>query len=170
MEALHHRHQRREAEANIRQELEANRTGLVAQAPIALAELGTLRKTLAVLEAASEGKQSPHDAVKITFHEEPIPDAAWRTASSTGVLAYMDYGEVENFAAAYKKQELLDAAEQAALEDYEQFLPLLSQNEKDISADKAREALPLVRRACGHVTGMLDIGQGTLETYNDVLK
>jgi hypothetical protein len=169
-EAMHHRHQRKEAETNIRLELTSNRDSLHTQAPVVMDELHNLGLFLTLLQDQRDGKPVPTGKLNLQFHEAPIPDAAWRTAGSTGVLAFMDYGEVEKLAAAYKQQDMLEKAEESALEDYLEFLPLLDQNQQLISKDGAAEALPLVRRAYGHVEGMLDIGKGTLDSYDDALK
>lgn len=170
-EAMHHRHQRREAEENIRQELEHNRTLLRTKAPEVLAERDNLVMVMDVLVSRSNGAPFPDiKELKVGFHEENIPDAAWRTASSTGVLAYMDYGEVERFADAYKQQEMLQNAQEQALDDYLQLTPGFHGMSKELTPEQAKDMLPFARRALGHVNGMLAVGQGTMESYDAALK
>lgn len=170
-ETLHHRHQRKEAEVNIREELESNRRLLREAGPAVREERANLLKLLAYLEERSSGKSLPGDrAIQIGFQEAPIPDAAWRTASSTGVLAYMEYGEVEKFSDAYKQQSMLQSEEEEALEDYLEFTPLLGIEHRDLTAEEAHEAIPAVRRALARVNGMLALGEGTLGSYDEALK
>ena len=170
-EALHHRHQRKEAEANIRQELRQNRELLQAAAPRVNDENKQMLVLLAALEAHVGGAPMPAaDQIKVGFNETPIPDAAWRTASTTGVLDYMEYEEVERFADAYKQQDMLQTAEENALNDYLEFIPILHFHGKDLTPEQAREALPTVRHAIAHLTGMLALGQGTLSAYDEALK
>jgi len=170
-EAMHHRHQRKEAETNIRQELQANRDMLLKSAPNVLAERDNLIKVITALEAISSGTPSSQlHGLQVNFDESPIPDSAWTTASSTGVLSYMEYSEVQTFADAYKQQGMLQAEEEQALEDYLEFSPLLEMHHKDLTPALANEALPAVRRALAHVSGMLAIGAGTKSSYDDALK
>ena len=171
VEALHHRHQRQEAEANIRAEIAQNLGGLKRAAPTVLAERASLLKMLVALDDLAAGKQDAMEqAEKLQFHEEPIPDAAWQTASNTGVLAYMEYDEVERFSAAYKQQAMLQIAEEKALDDYLEFLPLLELHGKALTAPQAAQVLPAVQHALAHLNGMLALGQGAFETYGDALK
>jgi hypothetical protein len=168
VEAMHHRHLKKEAETNIRQELRDNRDQLKSDAPGALKELQDMTQIASFLATRSRDQPATLTGVSMRFHEGPIQDAAWRTASSTGVLSYMDYAEVEKFSSAYKEQAMLQAAEEQALEDYLLLGPTLHGSES--TADAAKEALPYARRAQAHLSGMLDIGAGTLDAYNDALK
>ncbi len=170
-EALHHRHQRKEAEANIRHELQSNEDLLVRSAPYVIAERVSLLKLIGAMESVSAGNKVPVlDGIKVEFSEQNIPDAAWMTAGGTGVLSFMDYGEVQRFADAYKQQNMLQAEEEQALNDYLEFSPILQTHGKDLTPALANEALPIMRRALAHVSGMLAIGEGTKASYNDALK
>ena len=124
VEALHHRHQREEAESLIRREIQNNLNTLHEGAPGAVAELGQMTHVLETLEARTRSEPGVLHESDFIFHEAPMQDAAWRTASSTGALAYMDYAEVERFSDAYKEQALLQGMEEQALEDYLQLLPV----------------------------------------------
>lgn len=171
VEALHHRHQRKEAEANIRQELRQNQKLLTEKGPEVSQEGKQMLALLAALEDHSAGKPLPSASqLKVTFSETPIPDAAWRTASTTGVLNYMDYDEVQAFAEAYKQQEMLQGAEENALNDYLEFIPVLQIHGENLTPEQAKEALPVVRHAIAHLNGMLALGQGTLGAYREALK
>ena len=172
-EALHHRHERREAEEIIRRELEENRKDLQKGATVLAQERTSLLATLAFVEARSEAKPlSPSKEMGFAFQEVEIQDVAWRTASSTGVLSFMPYEEVEQFAEAYREQELLQTTEQRALDDFLQLSSFRSawENPAAMSQERAKEAMPYVRRALGDLTGIFAIGQGTLEAYKEALK
>lgn len=172
-EALHHRRERKEAQESIRRELEDNREGAHNGAPSVLKERKTLQDLLALVEARSQGKQITLPAgAGFGFSESEIPDAAWRTASSTGVLSYMDYGQVEKFAAAYREQDLLQKQEQQTLNDYLQLSSFFHPGETPmvITPESAKEILPYLRRCLGDVNGILAVGVGTLAAYNEALK
>lgn len=102
-ESIHHRHQRREAEENIRHELEANRSLLRGSAARVQSERDNLLRVIMALETIAGGKEPAGiSSLRVDFIEANIPDSAWTTASSTGVLSFMEYSEVQKFADAYK--------------------------------------------------------------------
>jgi len=171
-EALHHRHQREEAEAQIRQEIQNNLTKLHDGAPVVFAERAQMMNVLKTLETRIEGQSGELHENDFVFREGPLQDAAWRTASSTGVLSYMDYAEVERFSEAYKEQELLQSMEEQALDDYLQLMPILSSHadKGDVSPEAAKDALPYVRKIVAHLNGMLDVGAGANGAYEQALK
>jgi hypothetical protein len=172
-EAIHHRHQRKEAETQIRDEIQTNLEKLKDGAPEVMAERSSMMKVLQTLEARAQGQPLGElQESEFTFHEGPLEDSAWLTASSTGVLSYMDYAEVERFSSAYKEQELLQTMEEHALDDYLQLTPILMGNAKkgDVTLDAAKDALPYVRKIVAHLDGMLAVGNGTIGSYDQALK
>jgi hypothetical protein len=171
-EAIHHRHQREEAETQIRNELQGNLAKLRDAAPGVFAERAQMMKVLQTLEARAQGQPGTLHESDFIFHENPIQDAAWRTAASTGVLSYMDYGEVERYSDAYKEQDLLQKMEEQALDDYLELVPILvnHSSQGDVSPEAAKEALPYVRKVIAHLNGMIAVGNGTLGSYQDALK
>ena len=169
-EAWHHRQQRREAEAEIREELNENRQLLMKAAGPVRAERNNLVQAIRTYRVRSAGKPTDTTKIDLTFNEEPIPDAAWRAAIASGVLAYMPYDQVKRFAAAYQVQTLLEQAEDSAFDDYLQMNPVLDRGETEITPEAATEALPAMHRALGHLNGMLSYGEGTLHAYEDALK
>ncbi|MDP9049331.1 MAG: hypothetical protein M3O31_01200 [Acidobacteriota bacterium] len=168
VEALHHRHQRQEAEQKIREEIRTNESSLIAGAPYVLAERKVLLQALQDLEGfAVDKNRQDLGKLKFVFSEQEIPDAAWRAASSTGVLEYLPYDEVESFSDAYREQALLQVMEQRALEDYLELTPQLDH-------EPTKEDVPAIisstRKALGHLNGILAAGSGTLNSYKVVLK
>lgn len=171
-EALHHRHQREEAETLIRQEIQANLAKLHEAAPGVFAERTQMMKVQQTLEARVQGQPGTLHESDFVFHEAPIQDAAWRTAASTGVLSYMNYAEVERFSDAYKEQDLLQKMEEQALGDYFELMPILVNHSDhgDVSPDSAKDALPYVRKIVADLNGMVAVGTGTAGSYEDALK
>jgi len=173
VEAINHHNQRKEAEAQIRQEIRENRTTIQNNAPVLKAEIAGMTKALTVLERLSAGQKLPDVSLKekeLQFSEGSMQDSAWRTANSTGVLSYMDYSEVEEFSQAYKEQDLLQAMEEQTANDYLELLPILANHTKDMTPEEAKEALPFARSAVGHLSGTYFIGVGTMSAYDSVLK
>ena len=172
VEAVHHRHQREEAETLIRREIQNNLTRLRGDAPQSTTELHQMTSVLQTLEARAQSQPGVLNEKDFIFREAPIQDAAWRTANSTGVLDFMDYAEVERFSEAYKEQALLQTMEEQALEDYLELLPILAHHGSDgsVSPEAARDAIPYTRRIVAHLNGMLDVGGGTVGAYEAALE
>ena len=172
VEAVHHRHQREEAETLVRREIQNNLNKLQDGAPQALAELHQMSRVLQTLEARAQSQPGALNEKDFIFHEAPIQDAAWRTAASTGALTLMNYAEVERFSDAYKEQALLQTMEEQALDDYLELVPILANHGKEgvVSPETASAAIPFARRVVAHLSGMLDVGAGTIGTYQAALK
>ena len=172
VEKLHHRHQRQEAETKIRDELRSNQemllgsvAGLQDERKVMISYIGFLRDT----EKGNDpgGQQR----VQLQFHEGEIPDAAWRTASSTGVMEYLPYDEIETFADAYREQALLQTIAQKALEDYLELIPMQQSDAKTrLTPEDARLQMPIALQALGHLNGMMAVGAGTLDSYKRALQ
>ena len=172
-EAIHHRHERNEAEAMIRQELRENRDAAQAGAPLVVSESKSLEAVLSFVEDRSQnGHGQPSADAKVEFTEGELQDAAWRTASSTGVLSFFDYTQVERLAAAYKEQDLLQTTLERTLDDFLQLSSVLPKSNglNTLTAQGATEALPYLRKTVGDLRGVLAIGQGTLTAYDHALK
>ncbi|MDQ2926181.1 MAG: hypothetical protein M3R43_11585 [Acidobacteriota bacterium] len=172
VEAMHHRHQRQEAEATIREEIRQNRDDLVKAQNNIHTEIKNMVKVLDFLQARVKGQTGDAKGLTLEFNEGPLQDAAWRTAASTGVVSYMDYAAVEKYAVAYKEQGQFEVMEQQALDEYLQLDSYVVKgfDPTALNADDVKAALPDVRRALAHLEGMLDVSRGTLRSYDDALK
>jgi hypothetical protein len=169
-EAMHHRHERREAEAMIRQEITTNGHKIEDSRVQFEEERDGMNRVVDSLEAVSEGKPLTLQEKDFVFHQSPMQDSAWRTASSTGALSYMEYQQVEKFSDAYKEQDDLEAMEKLTLEDYLQLIPILEHHAKEMDAARAKDALVYARRAVAHLNGMYFIAIGTMGSYHDALQ
>jgi len=177
VEWMHHRHQRHEAEEKIREEISKNEKALEEGAPILMEEFKTISEVAAALRESLNGKGPGDKHWNMEYQETEIPDAAWRTANSTGVLEYLPYDEVEKFGDAYREQALLQSMEQKAFDDYlelgpymrpdpdekHMILPMDAQHK--ISREDAEHLLPITLRAFGHLAGVWGAGKGTSGSY-----
>lgn len=175
-EAWHHRHQRREAEENIRVELERNRATVKDGLPKVIAETKQMVEVMKILEERSRNSAPEGDisVMAVRFEQSPMNDAAWRTASSTGALSYMPYEEVQRFSGAYKEQEMIDAASRRTLEDYLELGPYWpiwkgETSLKSLDPATATEALRIARRAIGDLNGMVALAAGADGAYKSAL-
>jgi hypothetical protein len=181
VEAMHHRHQRIEAEALIRQEIRQNAESLEKAATQGnysiLKERDNLAHFITMTRGVLNGEQPPAgQKIDLGFHEEEIPDSAWRTATNTGVLEYMPYDEVERFGDAYREQALLQSMAQKTLEDYLELSASIDATRVNqgknpfVTKDDAVRAMEIAQRAYGHLAGIIAAGQGTMDSYKKALE
>jgi hypothetical protein len=172
VEWMHHRNQRNEAEATIRQELRDNRSSLLQTQATLKEETANMMRILNFAETMSQGKKADATGLTLSFTEHSLQDAAWKTAAATGVLAYMDYPRVQTYAMAYQGQAELEAMEAETLEEY---LLLDSYAVKGfdpsaITANDLKEALPQIRHALAHLAAMQDLSRSAMTAYNQALQ
>jgi hypothetical protein len=172
VEAVHHRHQREEAEQTIRQELTENRESLLKMQGNTTTEVANLKKALTFLEDLRAGKKDDPSGIKLGFNVSPLSDAAWRTASATGALSYMSYNEAQRFAVAYHEQQLYEDAVAIALHQYEVLDTYIvdDRDPRTLPPEDVATAIPDLRRAMADLNAMSDWGRGALGTSEDALK
>ena len=171
VEAVHHRHQREQAERMIRQELQDNRADVVKMQSTLNGEMGDLVNVLAYIDARLAHRPADASKLRLQYSEGPLKDAAWRTAAATGVVAYMDYESAETYAECYKQQEEFERLENRAIEAYldmEYFSA--TKPPAQLSDEELKAAQPVVRKTLADLGGLRDVARGTVETYDAALK
>ncbi len=171
VEAVHHHHQREEAEATIRQELTENRQSLLKMQGNTSTEIANLKIALTFLEDLRAGKKDDPSGIKLGFNVNPLSDAAWRTASATGALSYMSYDEAQRFAVAYHEQQMYEDAVTGALQQYELLDTYLIHNPdpRTMAPPDIDAGIIDVRKALAELNAMSDWGRGALRTYDGAL-
>lgn len=171
VEAMHHRHQREEAERMIRQEIQDNRADVVKMQGTLKDEIGDLVNVLGFIDARLAHQPTDASKLRLRYSEGPLKDAAWRTAAATGVVAYMDYETAEKYAECYKQQEEFERLEDRAIEGYLDMESFSATKKPDqLSDEELKAAQPIIRRALADLGGLRDVAQGTVETYDAALK
>ncbi len=168
-EAFHHHHLQKEAKEEIRQEISSNRAALADRRDQFKSELETMTQAVAILEARSEGGAGSFRTGATPYSESEMDEAAWRTANSSGALGYMEYGEASGLSSVYKEQDLLQKADEQALDDYLQ-LDVFESESGEISPSKAAAALPIARRALAHLREVLVISRTMMQDYDQALR
>ncbi len=172
VEAMHHRHQRMEAEETIRREMQENRAKVQElQVGVVKAHTNMVGVLLFLMDRRAN-KPGDITGLSLEFHEEPLKNTGWQTASATGVLTYINYDKVQKYAGAYQEQRLFEEAQERALQHLEELDGYLAQNKdpRNISVQDAEAAIPDVRHVIADIAAMNDIGRGLMGAYNDALK
>jgi hypothetical protein len=165
VEAVQHRHERKEAEATLRVELTQNRVTLVSMQK-------ELANVLKFLEDLREGKKGDPKVWYWDFNVEPLQSAGWHTAAATGVLSYMNYGEAQRFSAAYQEQQLFEEAVAKAFSDDELLATYIvkGRDPREMKPPDIESAIGHVRQDMADIRTMSDITRATLYLYDKALK
>jgi len=171
VEAVHHHHQKVRAEANIREEIRENRDHLKELQKRQAAEI---QDTIYILKRIDGRlKREPPDTNKLPFGfaTAPLSDAAWRTASATGIASYIDYDTMQRFAECYKQQEEFERMQDKALDEFLHLGSFAVIGESNSTDDaELREAQRVARSALANLSALHDISNGTVQSYDEALK
>ncbi len=170
--AVHHRHQRQEAETTIREEMAENRQELTKADAAIKSELDNLTAALGYLAARSDGKDASTAGISLGFSLSHLQNAGWRTAAATGVVQYMDYKAVQQFAESYDLQEVYNGLQNQTLNNYLNLNSHIAaeRDSKSLTPQEAKAAMPDVRTTMAHLVAMQDISRGLLQSYDEALK
>ncbi len=129
VEWRHHVHLAEEARFSLRTEIEQNLKGLN-EAQLGLKEWRkVIDDDLVAMQRIQDHPNDPkaqHTSLTVNFGGISLSDTAWKTAQSTGALAYMPYEEAERYATIYQAQAALLAMEDKPLDDAAAIQGLLS--------------------------------------------
>jgi hypothetical protein len=172
VEWRHHVHLADEARASLRAEIEQNLKELK-QAQIGLKAWRASNDTdLAAMRRIQEHPDDPdaqHANLEVNASGITLEDTAWRTAQSTGALAYMPYEEAERYSNIYQAQTALIAMEDKPLEDAAQILGLIeklnfhSSRSHKITASEAGELAEKFGRMRLHLANGDTLLQASIE-------
>ena len=118
VEWQHHRHLVHDAEASLHTEIGINAASLKDEVAKIRKEQANLKHAVTVLKYVRLNHKFPeHDSMEIDYHMQAFPDISWKTAQTTGALAYMSYGTAQEYANIYNTQQDLISAQQLAARD-----------------------------------------------------
>lgn len=133
VEWQHHRHLVHEAETSLHTEIQGNAESLKDVTNSLKTEEEHLKQDTVVLKYfVVNGKLPEHSSMKIDFGIHGFDNVSWKTAQTTGALAYMPYATAQEYAGIYDTQAQFEASQQIALRDTILSLaPLANSTEKD---------------------------------------
>ena len=163
MEWRHHVHLAEDARTSLRQEIVRN------LADMKDAQAGEMKwreevdndlKTLHGIQDHPDDPDAQHASLSVNFHAIDLRDTAWRTAQTTGALAYMPYEEAQRYSEIYQSQEQFLATQERPREDTAYAIGLIARfnwnDKKKITADQAGQMAERVGQMKLHiVTGDL---------------
>jgi hypothetical protein len=170
-ERWHHRELRKEADANLRQEIRDNAKE-IASAHLANAnEQANLKKVLEFLQARKENRDYDIHEIRLDFTIGDLKNASWKTASATGALSYMEYDHVQRYAAAYQLQDKYLALQDETINEFLQLQSyvIYGFDPKKITPADAASAELDARRTLAHLVATDQIGTAVEKEYAEVL-
>jgi hypothetical protein len=143
VEWQHHRHLAHDAESSMQREIKSNAAGMADTLTELHAEQAGLKHDVELLSLVEKaGKYPENSNMSVSFHIHTFDDLSWRTAETTGALAYIPYDEAEKYADIYKRQEELAASEHDAARDAAVALaPFLNSGSDGPSAAEAQSMI-----------------------------
>lgn len=129
VEWRHHVHLAEEARASLRAEIEHNLKDLKDAEPGVKQWRKAIDADLAAMQLIQRhpnDKKAQHATLTVNSSGMSLRDTAWKTAQTTGALAYMPYEEAERYAGIYQAQAALLAFQDKPLEDVASIIGLVA--------------------------------------------
>ena len=170
VEWRHHQNLRHEAATNIRKEMAVNRKELTELLAAIPGEQSSLTGMLANLQDRQAGRPMQGERRRLNMKIAGLQDASWQTANATGALAYMEFDEVQQYAAAYQLQKQLDGLQNSAVDNVVGLQALLAtaDPEKMNTADAA-SAVNIDRSLMAHIETLRELAVSLNQTYSTTL-
>ncbi|GGH00605.1 hypothetical protein [Silvibacterium dinghuense] len=112
-----HRHLANEAAASMTDEIRSNAKDLQGVSSDIHKQQATLKEDVAMLKQVLQTGKLPHGTLSVHFSITDFDEVSWKTAQSTGALAFMPYSQAQEFSNIYNTQEELRTAEHQAARD-----------------------------------------------------
>ncbi len=118
VEWQHRRHLVHDAEASLHAEIEGNAQNIDGVLADLHKRQDALKHDVSVLNyIAANGKYPEDKRMSVDFSIVGFRSVRWKTAQSTGALAYMPYDLAQDYSGIYAQQDLLTGAEQQGARD-----------------------------------------------------
>jgi hypothetical protein len=141
VEWQHHRHLAHEAEASLYSEIKSNASDMQGVIDDIHSQQKTLDSDVKVLQGFIEKRQMKDKSMSVTWRIRTFDEVSWKTAQSTGALAYMPYDHAKEYANIYSAQQDYNTIQHQALRDATDSISYFAGTEKspDPSPEDARE-------------------------------
>jgi hypothetical protein len=117
--SMHHRSLVREANANLANEMRANRRQVDALFVKAMPRMTKeIEEALAVAHAFLEKRTPTHARIEMNYTIAQLTSTGWTTAQNTGAVGLMEYAEVERLANVYELQSRFNGIQDRLVEGY----------------------------------------------------
>jgi hypothetical protein len=163
---------KKDADAKLRQEILDNSKEIALVRKANASEQANLKRILDYLSARKKNQPYDTSQIRLDFTLGDLKSASWKTAAATGALGFMEYDQVQRYAAVYQLQDKYLALQDQTIDG---FLELQSHviygfDPQKITPADAASAEVDTRRALVHLTAMDQVATGVAMEYDAVLK
>jgi hypothetical protein len=163
---------KKDADTKLRQEIRDNAQELVLVHKANASEQENLKRIVDFLNARK--KNEPYDThqIRLDFTMGDLNSASWKTAAATGALGFMEYDQVQRYAAVYQLQDKYSALQDQTIDEFLQLQSyvIYGFDPKKITPVDAGSAELDTRRALAHLVAMDQVGTALASQYDAVLK
>jgi len=163
---------KKDADTKLRQEIRDNAQELVLVHKANASEQENLKRIVDFLNARK--KNEPYDThqIRLDFTMGDLNSASWKTAAATGALGFMEYDQVQRYAAVYQLQGKYSALQDQTIDEFLQLQSyvIYGFDPKKITPVDAGSAELDTRRALAHLVAMDQVGTALASQYDAVLK
>ena len=166
VERRHHLHLAEEARGSLRTEIEKNLEDLKEAQPQVKVYRQKIDDDMAILNRIQDHLNITRDQRRqftLSSGDINLTDTAWRTAQTTGALAYMPYEEAERYSEIYKAQEVLREIEKQPVEDQVAAVGLLAKFHLGSSHKLTAEEASAIAEKVGQMRLHVAIGDTQLK-------
>ncbi len=163
---------KKDADTKLRQEIRDNAKEIASVHNANATEQANLIRIIDFMSARK--KNQPYDAhqISLDFTLGDLNSASWKTAAATGALGFMDYDQVQRYAAVYQLQDKYSALQDQTIDE---FLQLQSSaihgfDPEKITPDDAVSGEQAARRTLVRLTAMDQVGTALAKEYDALLK
>ena len=161
---------KKDADTKLRQEIRDNAQELVLVHKANASEQENLKRIVDFLNARK--KNEPYDThqIRLDFTMGDLNSASWKTAAATGALGFMEYDQVQRYAAVYQLQGKYSALQDQTIDEFLQLQSyvIYGFDPKKITPVDAGSAELDTRRALAHLVAMDQVGTALASQYDAV--
>jgi hypothetical protein len=169
---------KKDAEIKLRQEIRDNAKEIATAHNAHSTEQATLLRIVDFMNARKKNQSYDTHQIQLDFALGDLKSASWKTAAATGALGFMDYDQVQRYAAVYQLQDKYSALQDQTIDEFlhlqsyliHGFDPANGFDPEKITPDEAGSAELDARRTLVRLTAMDQVGAALTREYDDVLK
>ena len=163
---------KKDADTKLRQEIRDNVKEIALVHNANAREQANLKRVVDFLSARKKNQPYDISQIRLDFTMGGLQSASWKTAAATGALGFMEYDQVQRYAAVYQLQDKYSALQDQTIDEFLQLQSYVIYGfdpEKITPADAGSAELE-TRRTLVHLTAMDQVGTALATEYDAVLK
>ena len=169
----HHRNLVKEAQANLRTEIQENNAELQRTVTEIQRTQKQLRDILDLIHWLKKDRSTHPESASVTWTIAQLHSASWSTASTTGAMAFMPYAQVKRYSEVYDLQQQFNLVQDRAFQSSLQvigLLPVTFMDPKTISATQLSDAEKTVTLAAANVNAVIQLAAALQSEYAKALQ